>query len=110
MAEQVGEVLPLPMAAATRREGWTGARVREAGLGLLLAAPPIVVLVLLIIVPALDALRFSLGIVPKGNITYSTGQHLIISDRPTLAVYRNLLNSQFFRDDFRLTAFVVIFS
>lgn len=110
MAEQVGEVLPLPSAVVARREGWTGARLREAALGLLLAAPPVAVLVLLIIVPALDALRFSLGIVPQGNITYSTGQHLIVSDRPTLAVYRNLVNSQFFRDDFRLTAFVVIFS
>jgi ABC-type spermidine/putrescine transport system permease subunit I len=77
---------------------------------LLLAAPPIVVLVLLIVLPALDAVRFSFGIVPEGNITYSTGQHLIVSDRPTLAVYRNLLNSKFFRDDFALTAFVVIFS
>lgn len=110
MAEHIGEALP-PMAARTRRrEVWTGARVREAALGLLLAAPPIIVLVLLIVLPALDALRFSLGIVPQGNITYSTGQHLITSSRPTFAVYRNLINSKFFRDDFALTASVVVLS
>ncbi len=111
MAEQIAEALPPPAAAVRRREAWTGARVREAVLGLLLAAPPIVVLVLLIIVPALDALRFSLGIVPQGNITYSTGQHLVISDRARHSPCTvTSLNSQFFRDDFRLTAFVVIFS
>lgn len=110
MAEHVGEVLPPPAALARRREAWTGARAREAVLGLLLAAPPIIVLVLLIILPALDAVRFSLGIVPQGNITYSTGQHLITSSRPTLAVYRNLIHSNFFRDDFALTASVVVLS
>lgn len=110
MAEQIAEALPPPVAAAQRRERWTGARVREAALGLLLAAPPIIVLIALIIVPAFDALRFSLGIVPSGNITYSNGQHLITTSRPTLAVYRNLLSSQFFRDDLALTAFVVVLS
>lgn len=110
MAEQIGEVLPVPKVAAARREAWTGARVREAILGLLMAAPPVVVLVLLIIVPAIDAARFSLGIVPQGNITYSTGQHIIQTDKPTLAVYRNLLSSQFFRDDLMLTAVVVLLS
>jgi putative spermidine/putrescine transport system permease protein len=110
MAEHVSEVLPPPVAVLRRRETWTGARVREAVFGLLLAAPPIIVLVALIILPALDALRFSLGIVPEGNITYSNGQHLITSSRPTLAVYRNLIDSKFFRDDFALTAFVVVLS
>jgi len=110
MAEQVSAVLPPPVAAVRRREAWSGARAREAALGLLLAAPPIVVLVALIILPALDALRFSLGIVPQGNITYSTGQHLVTSSRPTLAVYQNLLDSTFFRDDFALTASVVVLS
>ncbi|MGI8855965.1 MAG: ABC transporter permease [Thermomicrobiales bacterium] len=113
MAEILEQAVPppemvSPLRKPARREAWTAPRVREAALGLLMAAPPVVVLILLIIVPAIDAARFSLGIVPQGNITFSTGAHLIQSDTPTLAVYQNLLGSQFFRDDLALTAVVVV--
>lgn len=92
-----------PGARAERAE-----RLREAALGLLLVAPPILVLAFLIVVPALQATTFSLGLVPSDNITFATGQHLIKSDSPTLDVYRNLLASQFIRDDLALTIWITV--
>jgi putative spermidine/putrescine transport system permease protein len=85
-------------------------RLREAALGLALVAPPIFVLLFLIVVPALQATTFSLGLVPSENITFSTGQHLIKSDTPTLDVYRDLLASQFIRDDLSLTLWITVIS
>jgi len=85
-------------------------RWREASLGLALVAPPIAVLVLLIVVPAIQAATFSLGLVPANNLTFSTGQHLVSSERPTLEVYRQLLASPFLRDDLRLTLTVTVLS
>src|SRR6266536_6368674 len=70
--------------------------VREAALGLLLALPPFAVVVLLIAVPAVQTVFFTLGQVPTNNAAYSTGMHLVVSERPTLAVYRDLLGSPFF--------------
>jgi ABC-type spermidine/putrescine transport system permease subunit I len=87
-----------------------GDRLREAALGLVLVAPPIAVLVALIVVPAIQATTFSLGLVPSDNLTFSTGQHLITSDAPTLAVYRDLLASSFIRDDLSLTLWITVLS
>ena len=87
-----------------------GDRVREAALGLLFVAPPVVVLLVLIVLPAIDAATFSLGLVPSGNLIFSTGLHLISSDTPTLAVYRDLLASPFVRDDLTLTIWITVVS
>ena len=85
-------------------------RWREAALGLLLVTPPTVLLVLLILVPAVQATTFSLGLVPSGNVSFSSGQHLVNSSQPTLEVYRQLLASSFIRDDLRLTLLVTLAS
>ncbi|MHB8620500.1 MAG: ABC transporter permease, partial [Chloroflexota bacterium] len=86
------------------------ARWREASLGLVMVAPPIAVLLLLIVVPAIQAITFSLGLVPTNNIVFSSGQHLVNSATPTLQVYRQLLGSQFIRQDLRLSLSVTILS
>src|SRR5215472_1019917 len=85
-------------------------RLREAALGLLFVSPPLVVLVVLIVLPAIEAATFSLGLVPSGNLAFSTGLHLISSDTPTLAVYRDLLASPFVRDDLALTVWITVVS
>lgn len=85
-------------------------RVREAALGLSLVAPPTLVLLLLIVVPALQATTFSLGLVPAENLTFSTGQHLVNSQTPTLAVYQDLLASPFVRDDLSITMWITVLS
>jgi ABC-type sugar transport system permease subunit len=85
-------------------------RVREAALGLAMVAPPLLVLLLLIVLPAVQAATFSLGLVPSDNLTFSTGQHLIKSDTPTLDVYRDLLASPFIRDDLFLTVWISVVS
>jgi putative spermidine/putrescine transport system permease protein len=88
-----------------RQERW-----REATLGLALVAPPVLVLLFLIVIPALQATTFSLGLVPQENITFATGQHLIKSETPTLDVYRDLLASPFIRDDLSLTLWITVLS
>jgi putative spermidine/putrescine transport system permease protein len=93
------------MPSAARAERW-----REAALGLALVAPPILVLLVLIILPAVQAAVFSLGIVPSENLTYSTGQHLVSSATPTLQVYRDLLASPFIRDDLAQTLGITVVS
>jgi putative spermidine/putrescine transport system permease protein len=85
-------------------------RRREAALGLAMVAPPIGVVVLLIVLPAIQATTFSLGLVPTDNLVFSTGQHLVTSDTPTLAVYRDLLASPFIRDDLWLTVWISLLS
>lgn len=85
-------------------------RWSEALLGLCLVAPPIVMLVLLIVVPAVEAVLFSVGQVPTDNVAFSSGMHLIVSPTPTLAVYRQLVSSQFFKDDVLLTLGVTVSS
>jgi putative spermidine/putrescine transport system permease protein len=85
-------------------------RVREAAIGLALVAPPTAVLLLLIVLPAVQATTFSLGLVPSDNLTFSTGQHLIKSETPTLDVYRDLLASPFIRDDLALTLWISVVS
>ena len=85
-------------------------RIREATLGLLLVAPPMLVLLFLIVLPAIQAATFSLGLVPTDNLTFSTGQHLVKSDTPTLDVYRELLASPFIRDDIWLTVWITVLS
>src|SRR6202023_2238155 len=81
-------------------------RLREAALGLAMVAPPLLVLLLLIVLPAVQAATFSLGLVPSDNLTFSTGQHLVSSQTPTLDVYRDLLASTFIRDDLFLTVWI----
>jgi putative spermidine/putrescine transport system permease protein len=93
------------MATSERADRW-----REAAVGLAMAAPPIVVLLLLIVLPAVQATTFSLGLVPSDNLTFSTGQHLVNSPTPTLEVYRDLLASPFIRDDLFLTLWITIMS
>src|SRR6266851_2427040 len=85
-------------------------RLREATLGLALVAPPILVLLLLVVLPAVQATSFSLGLVPSDNLTFSTGQHLIKSETATLDVYSDLLASQFIRDDLALTLWISVIS
>jgi putative spermidine/putrescine transport system permease protein len=93
------------MASSDRAE-----RRREAALGLAMVAPPIGVVLLLIVLPAVQAATFSLGLVPTDNLVFSTGQHLVTSDTPTLAVYRDLLASSFIRDDLWLTVWISLLS
>ena len=85
-------------------------RRREAIIGLLMVAPPILVVLFLIVLPAIQALIFSLGIVPSDNLVFSTGQHLVNSPTPTLQVYGDLLASPFIRDDLWLTLWISIVS
>src|SRR5713226_529010 len=85
-------------------------RLREAGLGLALVSPPLAVLLLLVVLPAVQATTFSLGLVPSDNLTFSTGQHLIKSETATLDVYSDLLASQFIRDDLALTLWISVIS
>jgi ABC-type spermidine/putrescine transport system permease subunit I len=87
-----------------------GERVREATLGLGMVAPPLLVLLCLIVLPAVQAAIFSFGIVPSDNLVFSTGQHLVKSDTPTLDVYRDLLASPFVRDDLWLTIWISLMS
>jgi len=85
-------------------------RVREAAIGLAMVAPPTLVLLFLIVLPALQAATFSLGLVPSDNLVFSTGQHLVKTDSPTLQVYSDLLASSFVRDDLWLTIWISIAS
>ncbi len=85
-------------------------RLREAAIGIALVSPPVAVLVLLVVVPAVQATSFSLGLVPSDNLTFSTGQHLIKSETATLDVYSDLLASQFIRDDLALTLWISVIS
>src|SRR6202158_736863 len=85
-------------------------RRREAAVGLAMAAPPMAVVLLLIVLPAIQATTFSLGLVPTDNLVFSTGQHLVNSATPTLAVYRDLLASPFIRDDLWLTVWISLLS
>jgi ABC-type spermidine/putrescine transport system permease subunit I len=87
-----------------------GDRLKEAAIGLLMVAPPTFVLLLLIVFPALEAVTFSLGIVPSDNVVFSTGQHLINSSSLTLQVYSDLLASPFIRDDLWLTVWISVLS
>jgi len=95
---------------APRRRSDRADRLREAVLGMLLVTPPMLVLLFLIVIPAFQAATFSLGLVPSDNLTYSTGQHLIRSDTPTLDVYRDLLASPFIRDDLSMTLWITVLS
>src|SRR5437667_3140414 len=88
----------------------TSDRLREATLGLALVAPPTAVLLVLVVLPAVQATTFSLGLVPSDNLTFSTGQHLVKSDTPTLDVYRDLLASPFIRDDLSMTLWITLVS
>ena len=88
-----------------RSGGW-----REAVLGLALVAPPLVVLIMLILIPAVQATTFSLGLVPAENLTFSTGQHLVNTQTPTVQVYQDLLASSFVRDDLGLTIWITVIS
>jgi putative spermidine/putrescine transport system permease protein len=92
------------------RVTYSADRAREAVVGLLLVAPPIAVLGVLIVLPAIQAATFSLGLVPSDNLTFSTGQHLVKSETPTLDVYRELLASSFIRDDLSLTLWITLVS
>lgn len=68
--------------------------------------PPVAVLLLLIVIPAFDAVRFSLGLVPEGNSSYTLGLDLVRSQRPTLKVFENLFANDAFRHNLSLTILV----
>jgi putative spermidine/putrescine transport system permease protein len=79
-------------------------------LGLLFLIPPLLVLTVLVLLPAYDALRFSLGLVPEDNVSYANGLNLVRSAHPTLQVFGNLLSSPAFRQNLGLTMFVTFTS
>lgn len=78
--------------------------------GLAFMLPPIAVLVFLVLLPAYEALKFSLGIVPQDNVSYASGLNLISTQSPTLKVFGNLFASPAFAQNMRLTLFVTFFS
>ncbi|NJK45708.1 MAG: ABC transporter permease subunit, partial [Pleurocapsa sp. SU_196_0] len=71
--------------------------------GLLLITPVIAVLTVLIVVPALEALRFSLGFVPEDNPAYASGLDLVRSDTGTLEAFQKLFGNAFFSSNLALT-------
>jgi putative spermidine/putrescine transport system permease protein len=71
--------------------------------GLLLVTPVIAVLTVLILIPALEALRFSLGFVPEDNPAYASGLDLVRSDSGTLEAFQKLFASSFFSGNLALT-------
>lgn len=79
-------------------------------LGLFFLIPPLAVLTVLVLIPAFDALRFSLGLVPEDNVSYASGLNVIRSAHPTLAVFGKLLASPAFRQNLGLTMFVTLAS
>lgn len=79
-------------------------------LGLLFLVPPLLVLTVLVLIPAFDAVRFSLGLVPEDNVAYASGLNLIRSQHPTLQVFGTLLASPAFRQNLGLTVSVTLTS
>jgi ABC-type spermidine/putrescine transport system permease subunit I len=77
---------------------------------LALASPPFLVLLFLIVTPAIQALLFSLGLVPTDNIVFTADVDLVSTKTPVLTVYQNLLSSSFVRDDLSLTLGVSVVS
>ncbi len=91
----------------------TRSRVRvrpQAVWGLLFMLPPLAVLVFLVLLPALEALQFSLGRLPADNVSYASGLNLVSTQTPTLKVFQNLFASPAFAQNIRLTLFVTFFS
>ncbi len=81
-------------------------------IGLLLVAPVMLVLVVLTVIPALEAVRFSLGFVPEDNPAYASGLDLIRSNSGSLEVFNKLFASSFFSSNLALTlrvSFVTVF-
>ncbi|BDP44471.1 spermidine/putrescine ABC transporter permease (plasmid) [Deinococcus aetherius] len=91
-------------------DGEASHRRREALWGLLFVLPPLAVLVTLVVLPALDAVRFSLGLVPADNVSYTSGLNLVRSDVPTLQVFRDLFANPVFGRNLSLTLFVTFAS
>ncbi|GMA14217.1 sugar ABC transporter permease (plasmid) [Deinococcus metallilatus] len=94
------------MVRAHRWSAVSRARSKEALVGLLLVAPPTLVLLFLVVIPAWQAVTFSLGIVPADNVAYNSSLNLIRSDTPTLAVFRRLFATRSFTQNLGLTFFV----
>jgi len=72
--------------------------------------PPLAVLTLLVLLPALGALRFSLGLVPEDNVSYASGLNVVRSAHPTLEPSGRLFASASFRRDLGLTLAVTLLS
>ncbi|MGI8747148.1 MAG: ABC transporter permease [Deinococcus sp.] len=68
--------------------------------------PPLLVLLFLVVIPALQALSFSFGMVPEDNVAYTSGLNLIRSRTPTFAVFQHLFASRSFGRNLSLTLFV----
>lgn len=79
-------------------------------LGLLFLLPPLGVLTVLVLIPAWDAVSFSLGQVPEDNVSYASGLNVIRSQHPTLEVFGKLLSSPAFKQNLGLTMFVTLTS
>ena len=75
----------------------------QSMLGLLLVAPVMLVLVVLTVIPALEAVRFSLGFVPEDNPAYASGLDLIRSNSGSFEVFNKLFASSFFSSSLVLT-------
>ncbi len=71
---------------------------------------PLAVLTLLVLLPAFDALRFSLGLVPEDNVSYASGLNVVRSAHPTLEPFGRLFASASFRRDLGLTLAVTLLS
>jgi putative spermidine/putrescine transport system permease protein len=78
--------------------------------GLLFMLAPMFVLLMLIVLPALDAVRFSLGLVPTDNFSYANGLDLVRSKTPTLEVFQKLFAAPSFQQNLGLTLFVTLTS
>lgn len=85
-------------------------RSREAWWGLLFVLPPLAILLALVVIPALDAVRFSLGLVPEDNVAYANGLNVVRSKTPTLQVFGALFANPAFGRNLSLTLFVTLTS
>ncbi len=95
----MSQTFPVLQPARVRR----ASRWKEPVTGLLLVLPPIFVLVLLVVIPAFEALRFSLGLVPEDNPAYANGLGVIRSSTPTLEPFQKLFATPAFAGNFALT-------
>jgi len=82
----------------------------QAVWGLLFMLAPMALLTLLIVLPALDAVRFSLGLVPEDNMSYANGLNVLRSKTATLEVFQKLFATPSFQQNLALTLFVTLTS
>jgi putative spermidine/putrescine transport system permease protein len=76
---------------------------QQSIVGLLLVLPALLVLLFLVVIPAFEAVRFSLGLVPADNPAYASGLDLVKSETPTLEAFQRLFQNSFFSGNLALT-------